>query len=122
MVESSLSLFSCRVAAVTNASTRVGQPKPDTLHHLALAKPWHIGEVLGAELMGRYQGKGTYNREEVKGLKTQGTCLRETSLEMELGMGTDWRLGAWDSKVEELFLRRLAWAVLNSTEAAREVT
>ena len=39
--------------------------------------------------MGWLQGKATYNREEVKGLKTQGTCLRETSLEMELGMGTE---------------------------------
>ena len=104
------------MAAATNAPTRVGQL--DTLHHLALAKTWHIGEVLGAELMGR----GTYNREDGKGLKTQGTCLRETSLEMELGMETDWRLGAWASKVEELFLRRLAWAVLDSTEAIREVT
>ena len=110
------------MAAATNASTRVGQPQPDTLHHLAVAKTWHIGEVLGAELVGRFQGKGTHTREEVKGLKTQGTCLRETSLEMELGMGTDWRLGAWDSKVEELFLRRLAWLVLDSTEAVREVT
>ena len=104
------------MAAATNAPTRVGQP--DTLHHLAVAKTWHIGEVLGAELMGR----GTYNREDVKGLKTQGTCLRETSLEMELGMETDWRLGAWDSKVEELFLRRLAREVLDSAEAVREVT
>ena len=72
--------------------------------------------------MGRLQGKATHTREEVKGLKTQGTCFRETSLEMELGMETDWRLGAWDSKVEELFLRRLAWAVLDSTEAVRVVT
>ena len=108
------------MAAATNAPTRVGQP--DTLHHLALAKSWHIGEVLGAEL-GRWQGKATHVMVEVKGIKTQGTCLRETSLEeMELGMVTDWRLGAWDSKVEELFLRKLARQDLNSTEAVREVT
>ena len=107
------------MAAATNAPTKIGQP--DTLHHLAWAKSWHIGEVLGAEL-GRWQGRVKQKRAEVKGLKTQGTCLRETFLEMELGMVTDWRLGAWDSKVEELFLRRLAWAVLDSTEAVREVT
>ena len=75
------------MAAATNAPTRVDQA--DTLHHLALAKTWHIGEVLGAEL-GRLQGKATHTREEVKGLKTQGMCLRGTSLEeMELGMETD---------------------------------